>query len=156
MNVYEVRPVDAGWELRRRGGRVLGTYARRSSALELAEIVSRANPPSEVWLYEAGGGHRITVRHRDDPTSSEGAEPRALGAWRLDCRAYVFVTVDEPLEPGDWDALLSAVIEETERCSAASVVLPSQLPTHMGMAGELHRSLVGRLRRRGLDVVETG
>lgn len=77
-------------------------------------------------------------------------------SWHLDCRTHVVLSVREPLTAHDWQPLFESIVEKAEACGATSIVLPVQLPTSMGMAEELHRSLVNNLRERGLDVIEVG
>jgi hypothetical protein len=75
VNAYEVRPADAGWELSKRQGRVLGIYDREDSAIQAARIVARGNPPSEVLLHEPDGTRRIVATNPEDPRPARETTP---------------------------------------------------------------------------------
>jgi hypothetical protein len=68
----------------------------------------------------------------------------------------VFFSVSDPLAPDDWQTLYDEVVHEAKSCGARAVVLPATLPTTMGMADELSRSLASNLRERGFAVVLAG
>jgi hypothetical protein len=68
----------------------------------------------------------------------------------------VFVSVSDPLAPDDWQALCDEIVHEAKSGGATAVVLPATLPTTMGMADELSRSLASNLRERGFAVVLAG
>lgn len=53
---------------------MLGVYEQRDSALDVANIVARANPPSEVWLYDADGASRLIATYSDEPPDGDAGE----------------------------------------------------------------------------------
>jgi hypothetical protein len=80
-----------------------------------------------------------------------------LMSWVLAVRGTrVFVSVSDPLAPDDWQALYDEIVREAKSCEATAVVLPATLPTTMGMADELSRSLASNLRERGFAVSSPG
>jgi len=66
---------------------------------------------------------------------------------------HVFVSVFDPLSEDDWEALYDEIVEKGKAHGAVTVVLPATLPSTMGMAEELNRSLASTLRKRGFAVV---
>jgi hypothetical protein len=70
VNIYEIFPAGPDWRLSKRRGRILGDYDRPEAAVDVAKILARANMPSEVWLYEAGGGRRLVVAFPEDDGST--------------------------------------------------------------------------------------
>lgn len=72
VHIYEIFPAGSEWRLSKRRGRILGDYERPESAVDVAKILARANEPSEVWLYEAGGGRRLVIAYPEDDASADG------------------------------------------------------------------------------------
>lgn len=68
----------------------------------------------------------------------------------------VVVSVSDPLAADDWQALCDDIVDEGTGRGATTVVLPAELPTTMGMAEELSRSLASNLRERGFAVIHAG
>jgi hypothetical protein len=62
----------------------------------------------------------------------------------------------DPLSSDDWESLAEDVAREGTERRAKGVVLPAILPTAMGLAVELRRSLADNLRARGLTVIVVG
>lgn len=68
----------------------------------------------------------------------------------------MFVEVEDPLSVDEWDVLSDEIVEFGSRHGAKVVALPRVLPTTMGMADELSRSLANHLRERGFSVLGSG
>ena len=62
----------------------------------------------------------------------------------------------DALSLDDWDVLCDEIVEFGSHQGAKVVALPSVLPTTMGMADELSRSLANHLRERGFSVIGPG
>jgi hypothetical protein len=65
----------------------------------------------------------------------------------------VIVSISDPLAADDWQALCDEIVDEGKDRGATDVVLPAELPTKMGMAVELSRSLASNLREHGFAVI---
>jgi hypothetical protein len=65
----------------------------------------------------------------------------------------LFVEVKSPLSLDEWQALADEIVEEGRALGAKGVALPAILPTSMGMADELSRSLVNHLRAHGFAII---
>jgi hypothetical protein len=75
-------------------------------------------------------------------------------SWRVTVtEGYVFVSVFDPLSEDDWDPLYAEIVETAKGQGAVAIVLPASIPSTMGMAVELHRSLANGLRERGFTVL---
>jgi hypothetical protein len=75
-------------------------------------------------------------------------------SWRVTVtEGYVFVSIFDPLSEDDWDPLCAEIADKGKAQGAVGVVLPAKIPSTMGMAAELHRSLVNGLRERGFTVM---
>jgi hypothetical protein len=92
---HDVRPSERGWEVAKRRGTILGTYASKETALQAARIVAEGNAPSEVGP-RAGRhlSHRVDLRRGS--VHSIRVSERLLMPWDLACRTYVLVTVTPP------------------------------------------------------------
>jgi hypothetical protein len=75
-------------------------------------------------------------------------------SWRVTVMdGYVFVSVFDPLSEDDWDALYAEIVDRGKAQGAVGVVLPTSIPSTLGMAAEVHRSLADGLRKRGFTVM---
>jgi hypothetical protein len=75
-------------------------------------------------------------------------------SWRVTVtEGYVFVSVFDPLSEDDWDSLYAEIADTGKAKGAVAVVLPASIPSTLGMAAELHRSLANGLRERGFTVM---
>ena len=75
-------------------------------------------------------------------------------SWHLTVtEGHVFVSVLDPLSLDDWQALCDEIVDKGKAHGAVAVALPANLPTTMGMAEELSRSLASNLRERGFAVI---
>jgi hypothetical protein len=75
-------------------------------------------------------------------------------SWRVTVtEGFVFVSVFDRLSEDDWDSLYAEIADTGKAQGAVAVVLPASIPSTMGMAAELHRSLADGLRERGFTVM---
>jgi hypothetical protein len=73
QRTYDVRPSERGWEVVKRRGTILGTYASKETALQAARIVAEGNAPSEVRVHEPDGTSHIEWTFGEDPFTPSGS-----------------------------------------------------------------------------------
>ena len=70
-NEYHVVPNGGGWKVEQ-GGKTLGSYDTKHSAVEQGRRIAHANEPSQLVVHTADGKIETEYTYRDDPFPPAG------------------------------------------------------------------------------------